>query len=166
MTVLQAALLSMLLGLLAGFGGGWNVAAWRADSEKLDAVARAIRQADSLAAQDREVLVAHETGAERIRTVYRSLKKEVIRYVALHHDDPDCLDADGLRVWTLANAGPDAPAAGQPDYALSAPGTARLGAAGRLAGQPRGDGGAVSRVPGAPPRAVGVGQTTFEGVKP
>lgn len=157
----------VLLGLLAWtlFVGG---AAYQHGHETADnacaaakaaALEAAIKRANATARKDNAALLAHETERERIRTVFQPIREEVIRYVETHAGAADeCLDPDGLRLWRAANAGRiDAPAAAQPDYTLSGLAAATLGPGGRPAGQPRTDGGAVPRMPGAAEGAGGLG---------
>jgi hypothetical protein len=148
---------------LAAFGG-WKAATWRCEAARVESVERAARQAEEMAAQDREVLTAHEVRSARIRTVFQDVEKEVIRYVALHVSDADCLDAGGLRLWGLANQGPDAQRPGESVDAvpsLAAPG---VGEGRGPAGEPRVDGEAVPRMPGATPGTGGLGVAATLGV--
>lgn len=154
----QAQAAGVVMALALSAFGGWKVAGWRCDSARVAAVERAVEQAEVLAAQDREVLSAHEVRSERIRTVFQEIDKEVIRYVALHVSDGDCLDAGGMRLWGLANLGPDARAPGESVDAvpsLAAPGIAEGSG---LAGEPRPDREAVPRLPRATPGFGGLGQ--------
>lgn len=81
-------------------------------AQTLAAVERAIAQAEQLAREDAEILRADIERQERVRTRFRTITREVVRYVETHPDRRECLDADGLRVWNAANAGDFAPAAG------------------------------------------------------
>lgn len=153
-------ILALVLALLAAGAGGYRAGARHADNAcaagKIAAVSRAIEQANAIAEQDAAVLTAHEGEQSRIRTVFRTIHDEVTRYAEDHAGAAECLDADGLRIWRSANAG--AAAAPQPDYSLSAAAAATLGARPGSARQPRADGGAVSRLQGAPARAGGMGE--------
>lgn len=142
----------------SGFAAGWQVQGWRCDAARTAAVEHAIQQADKLAAQDREVLEAAAERAARVETQTRTIEREVIRYVT---STPiaarDCLDADGLRIWAAANSGEWTVAAPAPGAAASGPAAAQIDQSRRPAGQPRGDGGAVSPVPRATQHPFGVG---------
>lgn len=156
--VFIAIVLALLLAAASGYRAGHTHAAGACAAEKAGALARAIHQAEEIARQDAEVLAAHEQKKERIRTVFQPIRERVTRYVQDHAGAADeCLDPDGLRLWRAANAG-DASAVSQPDYSLSGTAAATLDTGGRLAGQPRASGGAVSRVPGTSPGAGGVGE--------
>jgi hypothetical protein len=72
---------------------------------QLEAVQRAIEQANQQAREDAEVLRSHLEIRERIRTQYKTITREVVRYVETHPDRVQCLDTDGLRLWNAANAG-------------------------------------------------------------
>jgi len=158
--VLLALLLSLLAGGVAVYKMGYRHAENACAAATAAALTRAIEQADAVAQQDAEVLVAHEHARERIRTVFQPIRERVTRYVETHAGAADeCLDPDGLRIWRAANAGSaEAAAAPQPDYGLPGSSPTTLGTRGGLAGQPRTDGGAVPRVPGAAAGAGGVGE--------
>jgi hypothetical protein len=153
----QAQAAGVVMALALSAFGGWTVAGWRCEAARVASVERAVEQAEQLAAQDREVLSGHEVRSERIRTVFQEIEKEVVQYVALHVRDADCLDAGGLRLWGLANQGPDAQRPGESVDAvpsLAAPG---VGEGPGPVGKPRVDGEAVPRVPGATPGTGGLG---------
>lgn len=137
----------LLVALLTSAFAGWEVATWRADSQRVQSVERAIAQAAELAEQDAEVLRHAEVRVAATETRFRTINREVIRYVQTH-DPVDCLDADGLRLWQDANTGADAPAAASPDYTLRALVDAHIRKVFGFAEQPRGGGAAVSPVPG------------------
>jgi hypothetical protein len=153
--------------LLAAVVGVYQVgkhqgdAAARQEAQAAQAVSlrRAIDQAAEIARQDAEILTTHEASAAGIRAVYRALTHEADLY-ALAHVNLDCeLDADGVRLWTAANAGTlaAAPAAAQPYAALPGTGAARLGRADGTAGQPYRDGAGISVVPGETARLESMG---------
>lgn len=156
----------MLIGLLAfvaavgagGYSAGHRHATNACAADKAASLTRAIEQAEAVAAQDAEVLGAHEDKRERIRTVFQTIREEVTRYVQTHAGDAgECLDPDGMRLWLAANNASPATAP-RPDYTLPGPAAATIGTRGGLAGQPRAGGGAVSRMPGTAPSAGGVGE--------
>ncbi len=158
---LTAAGLLVALALSAGIT--WQVAGWRADSQRVESVERAIAQAATLAEQDAEILRHADTRATATAARIRTINREVIRYVQTH-DPVDCLDADGLQLWANANAGADTPAAATPDYSLSALAAAHLGQVFGFAGESHRGGGAVSPMPGPAGSAgsLGDGQTLKE----
>lgn len=151
------------IGLALAAASGWTVRGWKCDAERLEAVARAIEQAAEQSRQDGEILTHHETRVAATQTRFRTLTREVIRYVQARPDPVDCLDADGLRLWAAANAGDDATTAAAPDYAVSTPVGASLGASHGFTLQPRGDGGALSPVPGSASWSIGLGQGALNG---
>lgn len=123
----------------------------RQRSELLEHTQRAIRQANELAKQDSDLLTAHEAKAERIRTIFQTIDREVIRYVQDHaNTTSDCLDSDGMRLWRAANAGSiKALPASKLDYSLSTRVAATgIGQGAGSAGQPRGNSEALPRVQG------------------
>ncbi|MDP2786626.1 MAG: hypothetical protein Q8O79_00905 [Pseudomonadota bacterium] len=134
-----------------------------AEAAQAVSLRRAISQAAEIARQDAEILNTHEARVESIHVVYRTLKQEASRYALgyqqTHHDDDPCgLDADGLRLWTAANAGTfAAPAAAAPYAALLGAGTAQLGRVDGAAGESYRGGAGLSVVPGAASQPVGVG---------
>lgn len=92
---------------------------------QLEAVQRAIEQANQQALEDAEVLRGHVEIQERTRTEFKTISREVIRYVETHPNRVQCLDADGLRLWNAANAGSSETIAGRVRPAVpGAPGSA------------------------------------------
>lgn len=88
------------------FWQGYRMASNAAKSEQLKAVERAIAQADEISAENAEIERNHVQVQTEIRTVYRTIKQEVIKYVETHPDTAECgLDDDGLRLWNKANQG-------------------------------------------------------------
>lgn len=149
----------VLLGLLvwtlfvggASYHQGHKAAVNKCDAKKVEAMKSAIASANKTAEKDNKTLAAHEQARERIRTVFKPIREEVIRYVETHAADAgECLDPDGMRLWRSANAGDrQTPTAPKPDYTLPGSASAPLGTGGGPAGQPRADGGAVPRMPDA-----------------
>lgn len=80
------------------------------------------RQAEQLAegyAADLAQLEAYQARQAEREVVYRTIEKEVIRYVT-SRDPTDCIDADGVRLWNDIAAGRSSTAdRSQPDGALS-----------------------------------------------
>lgn len=97
---------------ISGYVVGHRHAANACAAEKLRAVQRAIMQAEELQREDAEVLRSDIAMQERVRTEFRIITREVVRYVEAHPDRRECLDADGLRIWNAANAGAAPSAAG------------------------------------------------------
>lgn len=160
----HAYLLLALLATVAGAGAygytaGGDAARAVAERDKHASLIRALSQAEELARQDAEVLATHEVAAERIRTVFQSIDREVIRYVATHSADPVCLDAAGVRLWAAANAGDFPAGTGQPGGGLpaTAAGAGDLSRGGP-AGESRGGDAGVSRMPATASRPGGVGE--------
>ena len=129
------------------FGAGWQVADWRADARHAASVERAIKQAAEIAAQDAEILGHAEVRAAATEARFRTINREVIRYVDTH-DPVDCLQPDGVRVWNDANAGADAPVAAEPGATVPAPAVNRYRAIRERFAQSRRDGAVVSPMPG------------------
>ena len=110
---------ALLAGLLAGFGGGWKVQAWRwAAADGARAEARA--EAERLQARAADA-AAERHGAElaRLAAERRVITREVERVVESPVYRNVCLDGDGLRV--VAAAAGSASAAGQSAPAVSTP---------------------------------------------
>lgn len=118
----RAYLLLALVGLLVatGYGGyrkGYSsadtkarLAATQAKLDNAEEVAKrlrnAISQAETVAAQDREIMLAGDARVAEVRTVFRTIDREVTRYVHAHAADAvPCLDARGLCLWRAINAG-------------------------------------------------------------
>lgn len=155
---LAARLLAGLVLTLALFAAGYRLGQRHESNAREASLVNTLQvmaaRAADLAQQDAALSAAQETARERVRIVYRTLRAEVNRYVAID-DYNDCgLDDDGLRLWNAANRGDAAVGAGESADAL--PGSARGG--GRTdddaAGQsPRRDG----AVPPVPDPAQGSG---------
>lgn len=150
-------LISVLLTALLSGWCSWTVATWRADAQRVSAVERAIEQAQAIATQDAELLTNHETRATATETRFRTIHREVIRYVQNHPQPVDCLDADGLRIWSDANTGASAPAAAAPDDSVSALAAAHIRSVLGFADKPRRDGADVPPMPGPAGGASGLG---------
>jgi len=83
----------------------WQIASWRHQADKTAALERAIEQANAQAEQDQAILTATAAKQAEIRTIYRTITKEVDRYAQARPDSPDCLDDTGMRLWTAAATG-------------------------------------------------------------
>lgn len=163
-----ARILLGLIGLLAALIGmyqigrtdGINATQRKAEAAQAASLRRAFAQAEEVARRDAEILNTHTAREASTRIVYRTLNQEANRYALNHRDDPCGLDADGLRLWTAANAGTliAAPAATQPDAALPGTGAARIGRVGGVAGESHRRGAGVPDLPGTPAGAGGVGE--------
>lgn len=155
---LLAAALVLMAGLfVGGYLLGRDHAATACRADKADALTRLIAEQARVVEQDYAILFAHQARQDRVRTVFRTILQEAGRY-ALDHRDTSCgLDAAGLRIWAAANAA-EAPAAAEPDYSMSGAAAAGVGPAAGTALEPRGDGGAVPRLQGAPAGALGMGE--------
>ncbi len=133
---------------VTGYIQGHKAATTAAEAEQAKHLRNAFAQAEALAAQDREIITAGDARVARIQRVFQTIDREVIRYVQTHPLAADCLDADGLQLWTAANAGAVPPGASDGAQPGPLPGDA-AGAKGRdgagPAGGPRGAGAAVSQ---------------------
>ncbi|MDP1681065.1 MAG: hypothetical protein Q8L39_04745 [Burkholderiales bacterium] len=126
-----------LVAALALFAGGlWtgnHLANQAAKADRLDAVERAIVQANEIAREDAEILAAGDVKHAARRVAMKQLDEEIEKNVEANPAYLECgLDADGLRLWNAANAGYD-DLPGQRGYGLPA---APLG----QVGKPRGAG--------------------------
>ena len=115
---------ALLVGLSAGFAGGWKVQAWRwaaADAARVEAEAEANRlQAKAADA----AAIRHEATRERVRVQRQVVIQEVERLVyAENASSVRCLSDDGLRIVAAAARGTDT--AGQPAPAVPASAAAR-----------------------------------------
>ena len=154
---LLAGLIALLVAAGGGFYAGHRAASNACEAQKLQAVGRAISQAKQVASEDAQVSRAYEGQREQVRTVYRTITKEVNHYVDTHPDSRGCgLDADGLRIWRAANAGDAAAVSGEPDYGLSGTAAAGKRHLGRIAPEPRGGGEPLPGLQGAAGSAGGV----------
>lgn len=115
-----------LAGLLAGFGGGWQVQAWRwraADAARLEVQAEAqrmqARAADAAAAR-------HEAEKAAIAAQRRTITREVERVITIESGPAAavCLGPDGLRLVEAAATG-RAVDPGEPAPAMPASAAAR-----------------------------------------
>ncbi len=152
----RAYLLLILFGLLVAIGAvgyrqGYRAATTQAEAEQAAHLRNAIAQAEAIAEQDRAIYAAGDARVARVQRVFQTIDREVIRYVQAHPLAVECLDADGLRLWTAANAGHLAATSGDsrdagplPGDAAAAEGYDRPDAAGGS----RGAGAAVSPTPG------------------
>lgn len=139
--------LAAVTGVL-GYRAGHDEAVTQAQAEQAAHLRRAIAQAEDIAAQDREIYAAGDARVARIQRVFQTIDREVIRYVKTHPLAADCLDADGLQLWTAANAGALPTGAGdgaQPGIVPGQPAAAERRDGAGTAGGPRGPGEAVSR---------------------
>jgi hypothetical protein len=112
---------ALLAGLLAGFGGGWKLQAWRwAAADGVRAEARA--EAERLQARAADA-AAERHGVElaRLAAERRVITREVERVITVESSAAAavCLGPDGLRI--VAAAAGAASAAGQPAPAVPAP---------------------------------------------
>ncbi len=97
-------LLGLLVAFLITFGAGYHNGYKHADDHaealKLQAVNKALKQADEQAKRDQQTAQNYETARERVRTVYVTIKEKAHENIENHPDYADCgLDADGLRLY-------------------------------------------------------------------
>ncbi len=104
-------LAAIIVAAISG-AGVWKVQQWRHDSEKL-AIAEKVREDRVLKEKIVDkAAVGHEKDKVQIRTVFRTVEKEVTRVVKEpFYVDGACLNDDGLRI-VAESLGPAAPASG------------------------------------------------------
>lgn len=132
---------ALVLGLALFAGGLWtgsHLMQIAAKAERLDAVQRAITQAEELARQDGEILAtAAVTRATRTKAA-KQLDQEIEKNVEANPAYRECgLDPDGLRLWNLGNAGVEAELPGQRRYGLPADTLRDLGKSGGASEKPQ-----------------------------
>lgn len=89
--------------------GGWKVASWKYKAEVKDSVVRAVEQANQLAAQDQEVLVAAAKAETKVKTEFVKIYTKVEQYEVANPNRINCLSADGMLIWNEANKGFSSP---------------------------------------------------------
>ena len=97
---------------------GWDNAMNKAQADQVVAIEKAI--AEQKAKQDAVNDVGADNENQRVRTEikFRTITKEVIKYVQTHPDDVECLDADGVRIWNEAGQSTTTDVPGKPDAAM------------------------------------------------
>jgi len=85
------------------FSFGWWNASNRCEAKKLQAVERAIEQAQEMQAEIDLIENDYIDRNEKVKKIYRIIDREVIKYVK-SRDDVQCLDADGVLLWNNANS--------------------------------------------------------------
>lgn len=152
-----AVLLAALTIFGTGYHNGYQHANDHAEALKLQAVAKAQKQAEARSRRDQQIAQNYETARETVRTVYVKIKEKARENIEKHPDYADCgLDADGLRLYNH-NPNTRAPAAPGADGTLP-------GFAGRTGwqvvddtDQQPGTRATVLRLPSAPQIADGMG---------
>lgn len=147
---------------LALFGGGlWvgnHLAVQAAKAEKLDAVSRAIAQANDIARQDAEILATADIKRAARRVAAKQLDEEIAKNVEANPAYLQCgLDADGLRNWNAANAGYD-DLPGQRGYGLPAAALGQIGEPRGPGGKPQGSDRSVPRMQSPVPASAATRQ--------
>lgn len=95
-----AALVAAIALFGTGYHNGHKHANDHAEALKLQAVNKALKQADEQAKRDQKTAQNYETARERVRTVYVTIKEKAHENIEKHPDYADCgLDADGLRLY-------------------------------------------------------------------
>lgn len=107
--VLLGAAAAIAAGAAYTYHLGYERALDKAQADQLAAVQRAVDQYRQREAQDREIEAAWVEQLQERRIVYRTIDREVTRYVEDRGTDPECFDTDGLRIVRAAARG-DAPA--------------------------------------------------------
>lgn len=93
--------------VMVGSGGvylGYQWASGDAAQERARAVRRAIEQDQERQAQNKEVVDAWASQAREKNIVYRTIRKEVVKYVD-KHPDRECLEPDAVRLLNAAARG-------------------------------------------------------------
>jgi hypothetical protein len=98
-----------LLSAALSFTGAWKVQSWRHAAMEADRLEQAAKETARKVDKIDVAAVGHETDKTSIRTVFRTITKEVAHVVEKPVYRNVCLDADGLRVLSTAiNGGPTA----------------------------------------------------------
>lgn len=172
MNTLAARLLALVVLLVSTFVGGCMYGSQKAGTEcalkekttqlaTVTALGNVESKAGAAGGAVRLESAAHHT---RIETQYIPIEKEVIRYVQTPVAARECLDADGMRIWTAANRGvADAGDAADGGYA-SLPGASGpgIGESGRPAGEPRSGSEGVPAMQSAPGGVSRLGERDAE----
>lgn len=108
--------------LVAGFGAGWQVQAWRYTAAQADQAAEQAQAVQQAASQADAAASGHEATKERIRVEFQTVYRDVERVVEKPVYRDVCLDDDGMRVLRAAIAGT---AASEPASAVPGAGPAR-----------------------------------------
>lgn len=103
--VLLGAATAVVAGAAYSYHLGYERALDKAQADQLAAVQRAITQYQEREAQDREIEAAWADRAQQRRVEYRTIYREVARYVENRDSNPECFDADGLRIIRRAARG-------------------------------------------------------------
>lgn len=117
-TLLNPMALLLGLGLFAsGLWTGTHLMELAAKANQLDAVQRAIQQANEISEQDGQILATADITRAARRVAAKQLDQEIEKNVEANPAYLECgLDADGLRLWNTANAGDAADLPGQRGY--------------------------------------------------
>lgn len=142
-----------VVGYHKAYHKGYQAHATKAKADLADHLGRAIEQANQVAAQDREIMLAGDARLARVRTEFRTIDREVTVYVRENPDAVPCLDARGLCLWRAINAGHIEAAACDNVDDGQVPG----GAVAADLGQGPGPAGGSQTPGGAVPRAAGGG---------
>lgn len=157
----------LVLGI-ALFGGGLaagdHLAEQAAKAEQLDAVQRAVAQANEIAGQDSEILATGDIKRATRRVAAKQLDQEIEKNVEANPSYLECgLDADGLRLWNAANAGFKPDLSGQRGYGLPQAAPGEVGKAWGFGAKPQGGDGSLPRVPGELPPSPETRQPSIPG---
>ncbi len=132
------------------------------DDERTDQRARVATAMETVIAEHNQTAVVGQQVERRsvqrasaTETLFNGITQGAILYAQSHPVADDCrLDADGLRLWTRANAGAEAAAAGDQPGDVSASVAAGERRADGSADQSHPDGQGVSPMPGSAPGAA------------
>lgn len=92
--------------LAIGLAGGYKVADWKCDAERLRAVERALQQQAEEQAVIDEIESQYWEDQLNRNIRWRTIEKEVVKYVK-DNGDVQCLTADGVQLWNSANQNSD-----------------------------------------------------------
>lgn len=129
------------------------------DDERTDQRARVATAMETVIAEHNQTAIVGQQVERRAvqraattETLFNGITQGAILYAQTHPVADDCrLDADGLRLWTRANAGAEAVATGSQPGGMSAAGAAGERRADGSPDQPHRDGQGVSPMPGSAP---------------
>lgn len=152
----------LVLGL-ALFGGGLytgnRLTHQAAKADRLDAVQRAIEQANELASQDAEILATADVRREKLRVAMKQLDQEIEKNVEANPSYLECgLDAVGLLNWNAGNAGIAPDLSGERGYGLPAAATGRNWQAVGVGQEPQSSDRPIPPVQRPVPNSIGAGE--------
>ena len=104
---------------VVGFTLGWSAHIQWTAGDNLEAVEMAVEAREELGNEITDVAIEAEREAGEVQIVYKTIEKEVIKYVETPAADRVCLDPPALSVLNAAGRGEPVPLdPSQPDTAL------------------------------------------------